>query len=105
MTRGDLVVVSLPGDYGKPRPALVIQSTRFPDHPSIAILPITSHLTDAPLLRVDIGPGNGLNQRSQIQIDKPHTIRRDRIGKMVGRADPATLGAVNRLLASFLELA
>ncbi|MFC4487892.1 type II toxin-antitoxin system PemK/MazF family toxin, partial [Tepidiphilus baoligensis] len=26
MQRGDLVTVSLPGDYGKPRPALIVQS-------------------------------------------------------------------------------
>jgi len=27
--RGDLVTVSLPGDYGKPRPALIVQSFHF----------------------------------------------------------------------------
>jgi mRNA interferase MazF len=31
--RGDLVTVALPGDYGKPRPALVIQSDLFAEHP------------------------------------------------------------------------
>jgi hypothetical protein len=29
MRRGDLVTVAAPGDFGKPRPALVIQSDRF----------------------------------------------------------------------------
>jgi mRNA interferase MazF len=54
MTWGDVVVVSLPGDYGKPRPALVIQSAMFADHPSVTLLPITSHLIEAPLLRIDV---------------------------------------------------
>jgi mRNA interferase MazF len=104
MTRGDVVVVSLPGDYGKPRPALVIQSPLFADHPSVTLLPITSHLIDAPLLRIDIGPGGGLNRPSQIQIDKPQTTRRERIGDVIGRADAATIAAVNRSLAVFLGL-
>jgi mRNA interferase MazF len=104
MTRGDVVVVSLPGDYGKPRPALVIQSAQFTDHPSVTLLPITSHLIDAPLLRIDIGPGRGLDRPSQIQIDKPQTARRERIGSIIGRADAETITAVNRALAVFLGL-
>ncbi|MSP02307.1 MAG: type II toxin-antitoxin system PemK/MazF family toxin [Acetobacteraceae bacterium] len=105
MIRGDIVVVSLPGDYGKPRPALVIQSSSFHDHPSVTVLPITSHLIEAPLLRIDIGPGSGLERPSQIQIDKPQTSRRERIGAVAGHADAATMQTVNRLLALFLGLA
>ena len=29
MKRGDVVIVSAPGDFGKPRPAVVIQSDIF----------------------------------------------------------------------------
>jgi len=96
--------VALPGDYGKPRPALIIQSARFTDHPSVTLLPITSHLIDAPLLRIDVGPGGGLDRPSQIQIDKPQTTRRARIGAIVGRIDAATMAVVNRSLAVFLGL-
>jgi mRNA interferase MazF len=104
MTRGDLVVVSLPGDYGKPRPALVVQSDLFAEHPSLTVLPVTSHLVEAPLLRVGIGAESGLQLLSQIQIDKPQTPRRERIGRVIGRVDRATLAAVNRGLAVFLGL-
>ena len=99
MTRGDVVVVSLPGDYGKPRPALVIQSDLFAEHPSVTVLPMTNHLVEAPLLRIGIGPESGLERVSQIQIDKAQTPRRER------RVDKATLAAVNRGLAVFLGLA
>jgi mRNA interferase MazF len=105
MMRGDLVVVSLPGDYGKPRPALVIRSNLFAEHPSVTGLPITSHLVDAPLLRVGIGPGSGLDRDSQIQIDKAQTPRPERIGAVIGRADSPTLTTVSRALAVFLGLA
>lgn len=40
--RGDLVVVALSGDYGKPRPALVVQSDDFQALPSVTVLRITS---------------------------------------------------------------
>jgi mRNA interferase MazF len=105
MKRGDLVTVALPGDYGKPRPALVIQSDLFADHPSVTILPITTHLIDAPLLRLDISQASGVDRPSQIQIDKPQTARRERIGPTIGRLDSATLVTVNRALAVFLGLA
>jgi mRNA interferase MazF len=105
MMRGDLVVVSLPDDYGKPRPALVIQSDLFAEHPSVTVLPITSHLVEAPLLRIAIGPESGLERISQVQIDKAQTPRRERIGAVIGRVDGATLAAVNRALAVFLGLA
>ena len=104
MRRGDIVTVALPGDYGKPRPALVIQSDLFDEHPSVTVLPITSHLADAPLLRIAIGPDAGLERTSQIQIDKAQTPRRERIGEVIGRADEATLSAVNRALTVFLGL-
>jgi mRNA interferase MazF len=104
MRRGDLVTVSLPGDYGKPRPALVVQSDLFDEHASVTVLPITSHLVDAPLLRVAIGPECGVDRASQIQIDKAQTPRRVRIGSVIGHANEETLQSVNRALAVFLGL-
>ena len=56
MRRGDLVTVSLQGDCGKPRPALVIQSDMFSEARSKTVLPLTSTLIDAPLIRVQIEP-------------------------------------------------
>ena len=104
MARGDVVIVSLPGDCGKPRRALVVQTTGFSDHPVVTLLPITSHLIDAPSLRIDIGPDDGLDRRSQIQVDKAYTTRRKGIGVVVGHADRTTMTAVNRALAVFLRL-
>lgn len=105
MIRGDLIVVALPGDFGKPRPALVVQSDLFAEHPTVSLLPITFHLVAAPLLRIDIGTESGLDRPSQIQIDKLQTVRRERVGAVIGRARPALLVAVNRAIALFLGLA
>jgi mRNA interferase MazF len=107
VTRGDLVTVALQGDQGKPRPALVVQADHFGHLASVTVLPITSTLVDAPLLRVPIEPGeeNGLARRSQIMVDKPQTPSRNRLGPVIGRLDDATMVTVNRALAVFLGLA
>jgi mRNA interferase MazF len=105
--RGDLVTVALQGDYGKPRPALVIQTDQFADLGSVVILPLTSTIVDAPLLRptVDPSPDNGLRAPSQIMLDKPMTVKSDKVGAAFGRLDDVTMISVNRSLALLLGLA
>ncbi len=107
MKRGDLVTVALQGDLGKPRPALVIQSDLFDEHPSVTILPVTGELRAAPLFRIAVNPDelNGLNKPSQVMVDKPQSIARERIGTVIGRLDDETMLAVNRALAVFLGFA
>jgi mRNA interferase MazF len=108
LKRGDLVVVALPGDFGKPRPALVLQSDLFlATHPSVTVLPITSEIRDAPLFRITVEPArsNGLRKVSQIMVDKPMTFRRDKIGPPIGRLDDDLLVRVNRALVLWLGIA
>ena len=107
MRRGDLVTVALQGDMGKPRPALVVQSDLFSSHPSVTVLPITSTHADAPLLRVTVLPSaeNGLRAASQVMVDRPQSVPRERLGSVFGHADDETMLAVNRALAVFLGLA
>ena len=83
MRRGDLVTIALQGDFGKPRPALIVQSDHFDAHPTVTVLLISSALVAAPLLRVTVEPDelNGLRARSQIMVDKAMTVMR-------GRSDP-----------------
>lgn len=107
MKRGDLVTVAVSGDYGKPRPALVVQADAYAGHPSVTVLPLTSELHDAPLLRITVEPGEetGLRRRSQVMVDKATTIPRAKAGGRIGRVDEATLATVSRALAGFLGLA
>lgn len=107
MRRGDLVTIALQGAYGKPRPALIIQSDLFDEHPSVTVLPVTSELRKTPLFRVMLEPdtGNGLQKPSQVMIDKAQTIPREKIGDTFGRVNAENLLAVNRALAVFLGFA
>jgi mRNA interferase MazF len=106
MKRGDLVPVVLAGAYGKPRPALVIQSDLFVQHPSVMVLPVTSELRPIETFRIAVEPTqkNGLRVPSQIMVDKAHTIPRDKAGTPFGQLEARTLTAVNRALAVFLGL-
>ena len=107
MTRGDLVTIAMQGDFGKPRPALVIQANVFNEHVSVTVLPITSTLVAAPLLRVTFNPSaeNGLLKPSQVMVDKTMTIKRDKVGASFGRIEADVLVEVERCLAVFLGIA
>jgi len=108
LRRGDLVVVALPGDFGKLRPALILQSDLFlSTHPSVTVLPITSEIRDAPLFRVTVEPSrtNGLRKVSQIMVDKPMTFRRDKLGAPIGHLDDDLQVRVNRALIVWLGIA
>ena len=107
MRRGDLVSVAIQGDFGKPRPALIIQSDVFVDHATVTVLTVSSALIDAPLLRLTVEPNeeNRLRSPSQIMIDKAMTVLRTEIGESFGRLDRDSMIEVERLLAVFLGIA
>jgi len=88
MERGDIIICTLTGDFGKPRPAVVIQSNLFnPTHASITVCPITSHLIDAPLFRLSLIPNSltGLTLESQIMVDKIISIKSEKITQKIGK--------------------
>lgn len=105
--RGDFVTVAMQGDFGKPRPALVIQADQFSEHASVTVLPVTSTLVAAPLLRITVQPSaeNGLQKPSQVMVDKAATVKRDKVGPAFGRIDANALVEVERCLAVFLGIA
>jgi mRNA interferase MazF len=107
MTRGDVVVVAAAGDYGKPRPAVIVQSDVFPPaHPSVILCQMTSDLIDDAGFRVSIDPvlENGLRSRSQIMVDKPITVRRERIRQHIGRLGAADIAKLNVALVFVLGI-
>ncbi|MGM4914740.1 type II toxin-antitoxin system PemK/MazF family toxin [Rhizobium sp. 768_B6_N1_8] len=107
MRRGDIVTVVISGDFGKPRPALVIQADQFDATGTVSVLLISSTLIDAPLIRPTIQPTaqSGLRKASQVMVDKAMSVKRERIGTMIGRLEDDALLAVTRSLAVFLGIA
>lgn len=87
MNRGDIIICALKGDYGKPRPAVIVQSDLFNlTHSSTTVCPITSHLIDAPLFRITLlhGELTGLISPSQIMVDKIVSINSEKITQKIG---------------------
>ncbi len=108
MRRGDVVTVAAAGDYGKPRPAVIVQTDAFPEnHASVIVCPMTSDIVDAPTFRVIVEPSaeNGLRVTSQVMADKPVTVRHERIGRRVGRLTADELTRLNAALAFVMGLA
>ena len=91
MRWGDILLVVSPGDYGKPRPAVVVQRSDLNDAASsVLVCLITSDRTDAPDLRIDVAPSsaNGLRASSQIMVEKLVALRRDRLRERIGCLTP-----------------
>lgn len=105
MKRGDIITIALQGDYGKPRPAVIVQSDLF-QIPSLTILPITSAYVDAPIVRISVEPSaqNNIQKTSYIMVDKTQTVPRKKVGPVCGHLDDRTMVAINRALAVFLGL-
>lgn len=108
MRRGDVVTVAVAGDFGKPRPAVIVQTDALPAaHASVVVCQMTSEFTEAPDFRVTIEPTgrNGLRARSQVMTDKPVTIRRERVGQRIGRLEGSDMARLNVALAFVMGLA
>jgi len=105
--RGDVVTCALSGNYGKPRPAVVLQSDLYnASHASVTVCPLTSHGVEAPLFRVGIKPGaaSGLKAESQAMADKLTTLRAERIGAVIGHLSEADLEKIEHAVQRWLGL-
>jgi len=106
--RGDVVVAAAKGAFsGKPRPAVVIQTDLLnPGHQTLILAPITKELRDLPGFRIPVQPDaeNGLRETSEIMVDKPMTVPRDKVQQRIGRLDADTLGKLNRALIVVMGL-
>jgi mRNA interferase MazF len=108
MRRGDVVTVAAAGDYGKPRPAVIVQTDALPvGHASVVVCQMTSDCSEAEDFRVTLEPSesNGLRVISQVMADKPVTIRRERIGRKIGHLDDKDISRLNIALAFIMGLA
>lgn len=107
MTRGEIIVVSLPGDLGKPRPAVVVQSDALTDAASIIVCPLTTSVEEGEAIRPLVLPSSatGLRRPSRVMVDKVTAVTRARCRPAIGRLDAPDLEALNVALAAVLGLA
>ncbi len=101
MIRGDVVLVALSGDYGKPRPSVIIQSDLIEGSDSILVCYLTSDTVEPGPRRISVAPHahTGLKKSSQIMAEKIFAARRDKCGAVIGHLDAATMDQLNSALA------
>jgi mRNA interferase MazF len=105
--RGDIVTAVIPGAYGKPRPAVVVQRDALSDHlGSTVVCPLTSDLRFATDFRVDVEPSpeSGLRLPSRVMVDKVQALPTEKVGAVIGRLTSAELQDLNRALMVVLDL-
>jgi mRNA interferase MazF len=107
LRRGDIVLIAAGGDYGKPRPAVVIQSDSLDESDSVLVCLVTSTLRDAPIYRLSLQPSSesGLREPSQIMVEKIVAIRRDKCGRVIGRLADEEVIALTRMLGLMIGIA
>ncbi len=106
MKRGDIVLVAPPGEFGKPRPAVIIQSDRAMSTGFYTYLPISSDLLRVPNVRIPISPTpqNGLRLESEVMVDMVQTSSLSKFGPVVGVIDGETLKRAQVALAVHVGL-
>lgn len=107
ISRGDVVLCAVSGDYGKVRPAVVVQADLYnPTHASVVVCPLTTYLVDAPFFRIPVKPGNGngLQAESQIMVDKVTALRRERLRERIGRFGKEDVQRTDNALREWLGL-
>ena len=105
MLKGDVVLASAPGDYGKPRPYLTVQSNTLTGVDSVVLCPLTTDV-QALSFRVVVEPGreNGLARRSEVMVDKVLALPRSRVRAVIGALDPFQMTEVDAALRLLLGL-
>jgi mRNA interferase MazF len=107
LKRGDLVIVSAPEGYGKPRPAVIIQSDWLQATESILVALVTTAAVDAPIYRLQLQPtaANGLSAPSQVMVDKIVALPCAKCGAVIGSLDAGERVALNNMLSVTIGLA
>ena len=107
MKRGDIVTISAQGDYGKPRPAVVVQSDALNAADSVLVALFTSAVTDAPLYRLTVEPAaaNGFKAVSQVMVDKILAYPRAKCGPAIGHLSGTDMLVLNTMLSVMIGLA
>jgi mRNA interferase MazF len=104
LRRGDIVTVALPGDYGKPRPAVVIQSDSLSSTDSILVCLVTTDRHDLPVYRLPVEPSkaNSLRDPSDIMADKIMAVVRNKVGRVIGSLEPERLAELTTMVTAMV---
>ena len=105
--RGSVVIVAH-GEFGRPRPAVVVQADEMGDATTtVLVCPITSDVMERLPVRPTVEPstGNGLHLSSQVMTDKMLALPRDHVRRKIGILDSETSQRLDSALLTVQGLA
>ena len=108
MKRAEIWTVAGGPEYtGKPRPAVILQDDAFESTASITLCPFTTHLVDAPFIRLAVDPTrqNGLTTISHVMVDKITTVAKSKLQRRIGKLAEDDMTRLGRAALVFLGLA
>ncbi len=87
-------------------PVVIVHDDRFDGTDSVTICALTTDPTEAPLIRLSIGPdqSKGLRDPSSLMIDKITTVPRSRLKEQIGRLGDDDKVRLNRAVLVILGL-
>jgi len=102
-----MVTVGALGDYGKPPPAVVIQSDELESTDSVLVCLLPSTIVEARLYRLSVAPtpSNALQAPSQVMVDRILAVRRGKCGQRIGTLEPELTLRLNHMLLVMIGLA
>ena len=107
MKRGDIHYVAAPDFYGKVRPAVIVQSSKYLQDPaSLTVCLVTGAAPGRPTFRVVLPAGtrSGLEKTSEVMIDKVMSLPADRVKNRIGAVTAEELGRIEQALKDWLDL-
>lgn len=106
MTRGEILIAVISGDYGKGRPVVLVQSEHLMDVESWLVCPMTTRIDTAGPFRprIEPSPVNGLSTPSAIMTEKLTAVPRFRIKSRIGSLTPDQLQELDDALTFVLGL-
>lgn len=105
--RGDIAIAALAGDYGKPRPVLIVQNNALSEVvDSVIVCPFSTSIESTVIARLRIEPSaeNGLEHASILMIEKLTVLHVSRISRVIGRLEDSHMDRVNLSVAFVLGL-
>jgi len=107
--RGDVVLMVVPGDLGRPRPGIIVQADQLGDDTTTVLAcPLSSDVQSNPNPRIrpviEPAVANGLRISSQIMTDKLFAQRRERVRRVIGTIDSETRVRLDAALLIVLGL-
>ncbi|TCL91125.1 mRNA interferase MazF [Rhizobium sp. PP-WC-2G-219] len=107
LKRGNVVLAVFQGNLGKPRPAVILHADEYiENHVTLLVCAFTTHLADSPNYRPTIvpSPENGLDETSQIMVDKMTHINKTAIRDVIGFLTDSDISQVEAALINIAGL-